>query len=733
MAGVAITVGNYLTFPAQQQTVRLNGGLAILVGPNGCGKTNLFRAVVKMVRSLSQSNAPNDIDGMTVYIEFNSSPCLSNLSENLSSEIGPGVDATIQMLKIGYCAGKPTLSFQARIGGTQVSVANCFSAPTEEENENFRLWSRVSAENIFHNFSLYTRRTWLPATICLLPEDRGAWFSPAQEISQIWLTIQKAFNLLVHHRKQANAGFQKSGEKVRAFSKHVKQIVDLDLDFGFSVTMAMDVLGPKLEKFDAMSIVRANPSKLHLGLYRFISDVQEKGPYMNAKSIYARFKAIFKTLSAQEQDELRALISQTFGVTIASADMFEDPAEGDIQLPENIPTADLPVFKKGNATFDLRQLPGATLELIFLLSAIHLSEDYLVLLDEPGAHFHPHNQIRLRDMLREAAATGKKAFVWITHSPELIGLDSVQSVVCCRAGQSGTVMSPSMVGQLSQHVISLLFEPNMRSLIFAQKILFVEGHADHFLLSALMESIAAPKFETFRSQNRIEPHSLRDWAVVALNSKDIAESALKAVKFLGKEYKFLLDRDAAHRHDPAYAAYGGFTEEMAAASVVAKLAQIQGLESEFLKFIMDDHDRLQLQQATRELESAEAKKKHGSASDAEVKAALDKLCKAVTSVGYDTILGWAKKQGIFLWPNGSLESVVAADPALTRKLYLEVAKICGWDENAATDAVIKAWALKKKRGLHDDWRHISFNTLLHAVETLVEKKEIIDFFSFLQN
>lgn len=118
----------------------------------------------------------------------------------------------------------------------------------------------------------------------------------------------------------------------------------------------------------------------------------------------------------------------------------------------------------------------------------------ILAIEEPEAHLHPAMQYKFLKFLRENKDTKKKVrqiFV-TTHSTQITSAVSLDEIICLHeesgnlsVGYPGKCFSDDATGQKSKAYVQRFLDATKSDMLFAQKVILVEGLAEQLLLSVM--------------------------------------------------------------------------------------------------------------------------------------------------------------------------------------------------------------------------------------------------------
>lgn len=118
-------------------------------------------------------------------------------------------------------------------------------------------------------------------------------------------------------------------------------------------------------------------------------------------------------------------------------------------------------------------------------------------IEEPEAHLHPSMQYKFLKFLKENRLERKVRQIFVTtHSTQITSAVSLDDIICLHnegnsitAGYPGKCFAEDAAGQESKAYVQRFLDATRSDMLFAQKVIFVEGLAEQILLPTLTKYI----------------------------------------------------------------------------------------------------------------------------------------------------------------------------------------------------------------------------------------------------
>ncbi|WP_312900510.1 ATP-dependent nuclease [Chryseobacterium taichungense] len=185
-------------------------------------------------------------------------------------------------------------------------------------------------------------------------------------------------------------------------------------------------------------------------------------------------------------------------------------------------------------------------------------------IEEPEAHLHPSMQYKFLKFLKENRLERKVRQIFVTtHSTQITSAVSLDDIICLHnggdtitAGYPGKCFAADAAGQESKAYVQRFLDATRSDMLFAQKVIFVEGLAEQILLPTLTKYIGTDiddhhiaivpvggrHFDNFlRIFDSTKPFTIPK-KIVCLKDRD-PERKLKAARSYTKCYTFELGQD----------------------------------------------------------------------------------------------------------------------------------------------------------------------------------------------
>ena len=125
-------------------------------------------------------------------------------------------------------------------------------------------------------------------------------------------------------------------------------------------------------------------------------------------------------------------------------------------------------------------------ELLSILTAINLLENFVVFLDEPALHLHPCLQTQLLDIFKQS----KAQIFMATHSPYLVSIENLDNIFRLYRDSEGTHIVPlkdlGTESDFEKMKKDLEQIPELKVTLFAKKVLITEGFHEYYVVKRII-------------------------------------------------------------------------------------------------------------------------------------------------------------------------------------------------------------------------------------------------------
>jgi hypothetical protein len=536
-----IDIQNLLSFGLDTQPIAFGPRTTVLVGPNGAGKTNVLRSI-KLMSDLMrppirrpgfpygpgenplleipphQDHIAQD-SAVTLGVSFTSdyerdlislyiAGVIANSLERLSVKTGKSCDRAVARARareLGqeFVSSLSSCSIVARHDRRPQSewvVEFCFTIG--EMNYSYALRSREGAQGIFEDDVFRTATSRFPAntTFLELTDKLNCELPASLSLNQLLPGPSERVNLKLKFARNNDSDLR--SELVRTglidgFSLEtvtsLRDVLDMimsrslrsDIDdngFGSTVTYEQTPLRGAIVPKPTLG------NSVLTDLYRWkMGDLKGRQRFERAQQIFRELRG------TGEFFDLRASLLPRS----ENENQSGEPSQTLVNLEPVIVSA------SNNGEVQANFAGSGAAELVRLSSYLASDKDTVILLDEPAARLHPTAQARLLRFIQQSEAQN----VIISHSPSLLPLSNILRIALDKSRRSrvkmlsladdmnrddsssdkeGTVgisAAPSGNAIASQ----LLKDPILRSIPFAEAVIFVSGYTENIVYPQWLE------------------------------------------------------------------------------------------------------------------------------------------------------------------------------------------------------------------------------------------------------
>jgi len=502
----SIEAENFLSLKSFRwdETGNLSTGFNFLVGPNGTGKTNIFRAV-EAVADIIHTERPTPWDRAVHKGQF---------AEPISIRLGVQFDTEWErhllcaFLRTAFCdeaslramtsiPEMPTIDDLAFPHVSRIAMQNflpadlpsLFEATIEVTGNGRGLWtatlrSRQRPDDLNWGIIIPRQSVWFHLHV-------GATFIVSSLFAVWW-------NGLVDDKREQASQFMR-GFKVPCPKVDVQRLLDADVGMQLTIDTRMSLRLPVHAHLE--SLLRTSLPSNSIVDARWILDVifrqnivftdnvrklpSEKWPPVSlneaTKDIGSgqHLASLLYWLKNGEPTErqhyeniqrlFHSLVGRSFEVKHAVRTDHLNNISENLELVIVTGYGDVPL-----------NLSGAGIaEALYLASIVADSAGKVLLLDEPAQNLHPNVQTRLLNIVADQEHT--QVFL-ITHSPNLIPATALARIshVTQKDGQTdrATVLSPDWSDEERKSVERVLRRADARALLYCRGVVLVEGETE---------------------------------------------------------------------------------------------------------------------------------------------------------------------------------------------------------------------------------------------------------------
>ncbi|MDO8771582.1 MAG: AAA family ATPase [Burkholderiaceae bacterium] len=190
-------------------------------------------------------------------------------------------------------------------------------------------------------------------------------------------------------------------------------------------------------------------------------------------------------------------------------------------------------FQKDGHPFLVGMASTGETEILYYALSITLLDirDTLVAIDEPEMHLHPRAQRQLLSLFQKLNATTNNQFLFATHSPLFVTPESlrhVSRVASSKGASSITQIDPKGIPE-GKKAFDLVNALNNEKIFFAEKVVLVEGSSDEIFFNALFRELGL--------------QGAKDIEIVRVGGKHNFESYLALLKACNMPCALIADLD----------------------------------------------------------------------------------------------------------------------------------------------------------------------------------------------
>lgn len=463
-----IKINNFRNF--KEKEVEFTEGVNVIIGHNNSGKTNLLKALALVLDFAGSKRLGID--------DFYKS--LSGIS-------------TLDDLK----REPPKVTIEVTIKGKHDA--------TKPDNDDLVTVSNWLTKLDAEYEALLTYEFFLPAKEKDNPERKYEdLLNDAQDIKQAWEIIEHDFLRYYVYRvwggKKDNLNQADSESLQKIDFQFLDAIRDVERDmFSGRNTLLRDVMNYFLDHEETDEVKKQKKNEFRQGIAPIVESVQDR---------LKKGKDQIKTYSRDTGASFYGNAEPDFDDRISEQDIFSA-----LRLIIRYETGiDIPVSHNGLGYNNL-----VFMSLLLAKMQSDTSKDYkgsnakvfsILSIEEPEAHLHPAMQYKFLQFLDKNKANNKVRQIFVsTHSTHITSAVQLDDIICLHNEQGETIVGyPGKVFQdndpkNSKKYVQRFLDATKSDMLFAQKVILVEGLAEQLLIPTLVKYINAERKEKFEQEN----------------------------------------------------------------------------------------------------------------------------------------------------------------------------------------------------------------------------------------
>lgn len=448
-----INITNFRNF--KDHEVSFKEGINVIIGHNNAGKTNLIKALSLVIDS--QVSKRLDVD------DFNKSTTLALLKSNppkisISVTISKGAVSTPDdLVTISNWLTKLDASYEALLTYE-------FFLPEKELPEYVKELAQISDtdpkamdkawKTIKHNFiRLYTHKIWGGDITNQSTADSESLqkldFQFLDAIRDVERDMLTGRNTLLRDVFDFFLDYDVKSDGSKSIDVKASEIKARKIAFSDKADVLIDML----------------QTRMHLGKGQILSYAKETGAsFNNAEPNFEGSISDVEMFSV-----LKLIVEYTTGIKIPAT---HNGLGYNNLIFMSLLLAKMQVISDGNYM-------GGNAKVFATLA-----------IEEPEAHLHPSMQYKFLKFLEENKNAKKVRQIFVsTHSTHITSAVSIDEIICLHTQGNNTIIAyPGKVfltNENSKKYVQRFLDATKSDMLFAQKVIFVEGIAEQILMSVL--------------------------------------------------------------------------------------------------------------------------------------------------------------------------------------------------------------------------------------------------------
>jgi predicted ATP-dependent endonuclease of OLD family len=462
-----IKINNFRNF--KEKEVEFTEGVNVIIGHNNAGKTNLLKAL-----SLVLDFAGSKRLGIDDFHKASTATTLDDLKKE-----------------------PPKVTIEVTIKGKH--------DVTKPDNDDLVTVSNWLTKLDTEYEALLTYEFFLPAKEKDNPKRKYEdLLKDAQDIKQAQKIIEHDFLRYYVYRvwggKKDNLNQADSESLQKIDFQFLDAIRDVERDmFSGRNTLLRDVMNYFLDHEEPDEIKKKNKNKFREEIAPIVKSVQDR---------LQNGKAQIKTYSRNTGASFHGNAEPDFDDSISEQDIFSA-----LRLIIRFETGiDIPVSHNGLGYNNL-----VFMSLLLAKMQSDTSKDYkgsnakvfsILSIEEPEAHLHPAMQYKFLKFLDQNRTQNKVRQIFVsTHSTHITSAVQLDDIICLHNEQGETIVGyPGKVFQdndpkNSKKYVQRFLDATKSDMLFAQKVILVEGLAEQLLIPTLVKYINTERKEKFEQEN----------------------------------------------------------------------------------------------------------------------------------------------------------------------------------------------------------------------------------------
>ncbi|MCA0232976.1 MAG: AAA family ATPase [Bacteroidetes bacterium] len=479
-----IKINNFRNF--KEKKIEFTEGVNVIIGHNNAGKTNLLKA-------------------LALVLDFNGSKRLG------IDDFHKNATTTLDDLK----KDSPKITIEVTIKGKHDA--------TKTDNDDLVTVSNWLTKLDAEYEALLTYEFFLPTKEKDNPKRKYEdLMNDAQDIKQAWKIIEHDFLRYYVYRiwggtkDNLNQADSESLQKIDFQFLDAIRDVERDMFSGKS-TLLRDVMNYFLDYEEEEETKKKNKIEFSNSISPIVEQVQTR---------LQKGKAQIQTYAKNTGASFHGNTKPEFDGSISEQDIFTA-----LRLIIRHETGiDIPVSHNGLGYNNL-----VFISLLLAKMQSDTSKDYkggnakvfsILSIEEPEAHLHPSMQYKFLKFLDQNRTQNKVRQIFVsTHSTHITSAVQLDDIICLHNENGETIVGypgkvfPDNDPKNSKKYIQRFLDTTKSNMLFAQKVILVEGLAEQLLIPTLAKYINAEQQEKFERDN---PDKKEEYQSTLLEDNHIA-------------------------------------------------------------------------------------------------------------------------------------------------------------------------------------------------------------------